>query len=225
MLPKFNNPQLLNTAFTHRSALNEKETSGTTSKKSNERFEFLGDAVLELATTRFLFAKLADEPEGVLTAYRSALVKTTTLADLARELDIGKKMFMSKGEEVTGGRDNDSLLADTTEAVIGALYLDQGFEAAEQFLAKYLFPKFEEIRAKKLYKDSKSSLQEVVQARGFSTPNYLVVAEKGPDHDKEFTTQVLVGGKIIGTGKGKSKQLAQQEAAAQALANLEQTAA
>lgn len=221
MLPKFNNPQLLNTAFTHRSALNEKETSGTASKDSNERFEFLGDAVLELATTKFLFAKLADEPEGVLTAYRSALVKTTTLAELARELDIGQKMFMSKGEEATGGRSNNSLLADTTEAVIGALYLDQGFEAVENFLAKYLFPKFEEIKAKKLYKDSKSSLQEVVQARGLPTPDYRVVAEKGPDHDKEFTAQVLVDGKTIGVGEGKSKQLAQQEAATQALAKLE----
>lgn len=217
MLPKFHNNQLLITALTHRSALNEKETSGTSATQSNERLEFLGDAVLELATTRFLFDKLASDPEGVLTAYRSALVKTSTLAELARELDLGKQMFMSKGEEATGGRANDSLLADTTEAIIGALYLDQGFAVVEDFLAKYLFVKFEEIKAKKLYKDGKSLLQEVVQARGLATPDYRVVAEKGPDHDKEFTAQVVIDGQVIGTGVGKSKQLAEQQAAGEAL--------
>lgn len=221
-LPVFNHPELLITALTHRSALNEKESSGTTAKESNERLEFLGDAVLELATTNYLFQRYPDEPEGNLTAYRSALVKTTTLAEVAKELNLGEKLFLSKGEEATGGRKNESLLADTTEAVLGALYLDQGFEAVVAFLEKYLFPKFAEIKLKKLYKDSKSALQEVVQAKGFSTPEYHVVNEKGPDHDKEFTAQVKVDGQVVGEGTGKSKQLAQQQAASEALKKYEE---
>lgn len=216
MLPKFKNKQLLITALSHRSALNEK-SSGTTAIESNERLEFLGDAVLELATTRFLYDKFPAEPEGVLTSYRSALVKTTTLAEMARDLELGQKMYMSKGEEATGGRDNESLLADITEAVIGAIYLDAGFEKAEDFLKKYLFVKFDDIQKNKLYKDAKSLLQEVVQAKGLPTPVYEVVKEVGPDHDKEFTVKVMIGELEKGKGSGKSKQLAQQEAAKEAL--------
>lgn len=216
MLPKFNDQKLLITALSHRSSLNE-SSSGTTAKESYERFEFLGDAVLELATTEFLFAEFPKDPEGILTAYRSSLVKTTTLAQVARELGLGEKMFMSKGEEATGGRENDGLLADVFEAVTGALYLDQGFEAVKEFLAEYLFPKFAEIKSKKLYRDSKSLLQEVVQAKGLPTPSYEVINEEGPDHDKTFTIEVRVNDKVVGQGVGKSKQLAQQEAASQAL--------
>jgi ribonuclease III len=216
MLPKFKNQQLLITALTHRSALNEK-SSGTTSSEHNERLEFLGDAVLELATTRFLFDKFPEEPEGRLTAFRSSLVKTETLAELAKEMNLGSEMFMSKGEEETGGRENNSLLADTTEAVIGAMYLDQGFEAVEIFLKDKLFVKFDKIKEQKLYKDAKSELQEIIQAKGFSTPVYHVVKAEGPDHDKNFTVTVSVDGKALGEGSGKSKQLAQQEAAKQAL--------
>lgn len=204
------------TALSHRSSLNEK-SSGTTASESNERLEFLGDAVLELATTCYLYNKFPHEPEGVLTAYRSSLVKTTTLAEVARDLKLGEKMYMSKGEEATGGRDNYGLLADVTEAVIGALYMDQGFEKVEEFLEKYLFPKFEEIKVKKLYRDNKSMLQEVVQSKGLPTPSYEVKKEVGPDHDKEFTIKVLVGDQVKGVGTGKSKQLAQQEAARKAL--------
>jgi ribonuclease III len=216
MLPKFKNKQLLITALSHRSSLNEK-SSGTTATESNERLEFLGDAVLELATTTFLYDKFPEEPEGILTSYRSALVKTTTLAEMARDLQLGQKMYMSKGEEATGGRDNESLLADTTEAVIGAIYLDSGFEKAEDFLKKYLFIKFDDIQKNKLYKDAKSLLQEVVQAKGLPTPVYEVVKEVGPDHDKEFTVRVMIGEAEKGKGSGKSKQLAQQEAAKEAL--------
>lgn len=216
MLPEFNNQQLLITALSHRSSLNE-VNSGTTATESYERLEFLGDAVLELVTTEFLFEQFPDEPEGVLTSYRSSLVKTTTLAQVARELKLGEKMFMSKGEEATGGRENDGLLADVFEAVIGALYLDQGFKAVKQFLAEQLFPKFAEIKSKKLYRDSKSLLQEVVQAKGLPTPVYDVIAEQGPDHDKTFTVEVKVNNQVVGKGTGKSKQLAQQEAASQAL--------
>lgn len=220
MLPTFVDPNLLITALTHRSALNEKISTST---ESNERLEFLGDAVLELATTRFLYDTFPEEPEGTLTAYRSALVKTTTLAEVAMELQLGEKLYMSKGEEVTGGRQNVSLLADTMEAVIGALYIDQGFEAVSTFLHEYLFPRFEAIKAQRLYKDAKSELQEVVQAKGYDAPDYTVINEEGPDHDKQFTVEVSVGGQSRGKGSGKSKQQAQQVAAANALERLNQT--
>jgi len=219
MFPKFKNPALLETALSHRSSLNE-AASGSTSPVSYERFEYLGDAVLEMATTEWLFEAHPDEPEGVLTAYRSALVKTTTLAQAARELKLGEKMYMSKGEEATGGRENEGLLADVFEAVIGALYLDQGYEPVKKFLEKQLFPKFAQIKKDKLYRDNKSFYQEVVQARKLPTPTYRVKDEIGPDHSKAFTVDVLVGGKVTGTGTGKSKQLAQQEAAREALEKL-----
>lgn len=209
------------TALSHRSSLNE-PTSGTKAKDSYERFEFLGDAVLELATTEFLFDKFPNEQEGILTAYRSSLVKTTTLAKVARELELGKKMYMSKGEEATGGRENDGLLADVFEAVVGAIYLDQGFEAVKKFLNDQLFPKFAEIKDKKLYRDSKSVLQEVVQAKGLPTPTYSVIEESGPDHDKTFVIEVEVDGGVVGKGTGKSKQFAQQQAAREALDKLEE---
>jgi ribonuclease III len=217
-LPEFNNEQLLNTALTHRSALNEKRSK---EEISNERLEFLGDAVLELSCTKFLYDRFPDEDEGVLTAYRSALVKTTSLADIARKLGLGEKLYMSKGEEATGGRENIGILANTMEAFIGALYLDQGMMKVDDFLNEVLFSNIDEIIEKKLYKDSKSELQEVVQALGFETPTYEVTTEEGPDHDKEFTVVVLVGEKVVGFGTGRSKQHAQQEAATKALEKFE----
>lgn len=210
----FNNPELLQRALTHRSALNEKNSSADA---SNERLEFLGDAVLELATTEFLFETFPDEPEGILTAYRSALVKTESLAEIAQQLELGEKLHMSKGEEATGGRENIGILADTMEAYLGAVYLDQGMDAVITLLKKILFPKIEEIIENKLYKDAKSYLQEVVQSLGHETPTYEVLTEVGPDHDKEFTVAVSVDGKIVGRGTGRSKQSAQQEAAREAL--------
>lgn len=216
-IPDFANQNLLITALTHRSAINE---HGSTSKESNERLEFLGDAVLELATTKFLFHQFPDVQEGLLTAYRSALVKTETLAKVARILGLGEKLYMSKGEEATGGRDNDSLLADSMEAVIGALYLDQGFAAAEKLLQEVLFIEFEQILQQKLYRDSKSHLQEMIQAKGYPTPSYEVVSEIGPDHDKTFTINVLVNNEVVATGTGSSKQRAQQAAAQAALDKL-----
>ncbi len=213
-LPEFNNKDLLTTALTHRSALNEENSS---SPVSNERLEFLGDAVLELAATKFLYQKFPQTQEGLLTAYRSALVKTETLAQVAINLGLGEKLYMSRGEEATGGRTNASLLADTMEAVIGALYLDQGFQKVEEFLGDTLFVEVDAILKNKLYKDAKSHLQEVVQAEGEEAPVYEVVSEKGPDHDKEFTVNVLVGGQVVGTGMGSSKQRAQREAAQAAL--------
>lgn len=218
MLPQFKNAQLLTTALTHRSALNE---FPDLSPESNERLEFLGDAVLELVTTEFLFDTFPQEPEGVLTAYRSALVKTTTLAVVAETLELGQKLYMSKGEEATGGRSNPALLANTMEAVIGALYIDQGYETVKTFVKTTLLWKMEEIVSKKLYKDPKSLLQEVVQSKGLPTPTYEVLGEEGPDHSKEFTIGVYIRGKLSGKGSGKSKQLAQQAAATEALLQFE----
>lgn len=213
-LPTFTNKILLETALTHRSALNEKNSSVNI---SNERLEFLGDAVLELATTRFLFDRYPEEPEGTLTAYRSALVKTETLAKIALDLGLGEQLHMSKGEEATGGRTNIGILADTIEAFLGALYLDQGLEVVVELLEKILFPNIDEIISKKLYKDAKSNLQEIVQSLGFETPTYEVITEVGPDHDKEFTVAVSVGNAVVATGSGKSKQHAQQAAARKAM--------
>lgn len=213
-IPPFKNEALLVMALTHRSALNENNGSAD---ESNERLEFLGDAVLELITTKFLFEKFPKQPEGTLTAYRSALVKTTTLAQAAIRLGLGDALFMSKGEEATGGRTNESLLADTMEAVIGALYLDQGIEIVDTFLKKELFTEIDAILENKLYKDPKSHLQEVVQSLGFDTPVYQVTTEKGPDHDKVFTVEAVVNGKSVAVGTGSSKQRAQQDAAQKAL--------
>lgn len=220
MLPEFKNKLLLETALTHRSALNEKKSD---IKVSNERMEFLGDAVLELSTTKFLFEKFPDEPEGVLTAYRSSLVKTTTLARIAVKLGLNKMLLMSKGEEATGGRTNVGILADVTEAVLGALYIDQGSKAVDGLLGKILFPEINTIIENKLYKDGKSFLQEVVQAKNLETPTYQVISEIGPDHNKEFTVTATIGNKIVGRGIGKSKQQAQQAAAIEALKKFDAT--
>src|SRR3989338_4913502 len=208
-------PPLLEQALRHRSAL---AAGGTYERfESNERLEFLGDAVLELATTNFLYQHFPKELEGVLTTYRSALVKTTTLARVARKLKIGDAIIMSRGEIESGGRDNDGLLADTFEAVIGALYLESGFAAVESFLAEHLFIELDHILQEGTHRDAKSELQEIIQAKGFSAPTYRVAEERGPDHDKEFTVAVRVAGKNVALGTGKSKQQAQQDAAEKAL--------
>lgn len=215
----FNNQSLLITALTHRSALNEQTSE---SKESNERLEFLGDAVLELITTKYLFLAHPDDQEGMLTAYRSALVKTETLAEVAKQIGLGEALFMSKGEEATGGRQNIGILADSVEALLGALYLDQGLAAAEKFLHDHLFVKLAEIKQKKLYRDGKSLLQEVAQARGLGAPNYVVISEVGPDHEKMFKVAVYVDKEKVGEGFGRSKQIAQQEAAREALEKYDQ---
>ncbi|MBP9700241.1 ribonuclease III [Candidatus Woesebacteria bacterium] len=215
MLPVFQSEDLYQTALVHRSFLNE-----TDSTESNERLEFLGDAVLELATTQFLYAAYPNANEGVMTSYRAALVKTVTLAQVAKELGLDQELKMSKGEERSGGRENPSLLADTFEAVLGALYLDQGFDVCVTFLQDALFPRFDQILKDETYKDYKTTLQELVQAQGKSTPIYVTVNETGPDHLKTFTVEVRIDGEAIGSGVGKSKQDASQEAAKLALEKL-----
>lgn len=211
-LPTFNDPKLLEEALTHRSAVNEK-----LGIVSNERLEFLGDAVLELATTMFLYQKLPQEPEGILTSFRSALVKRQMLARVAKQLGLGLQLKMSRGEEQMGGRENPALLENTFEAVVGALFRDQGFEPCYQFLANELFTHFDEIMAKNLHRDHKSQLQETVQAESKPTPTYETLEESGPDHQKTFTVAVNVGKERLGIGVGKSKQEASQMAAKDAL--------
>ncbi|OGV96404.1 ribonuclease III [Microgenomates group bacterium RBG_16_45_19] len=206
-------PTLLTEALTHRSYLNEHPRV----TRHNERLEFLGDAVLELGVSQFLYDKFPQKKEGDLTTLRAALVRTSTLAEVALNLNLGTQLRLSKGEEVTGGRTNPSLLANTLEAVIGALYLDQGYTAVVDFLSQHLFPKIDVIIDQKLFKDYKSHLQETVQAKGSASPSYTVVATSGPDHDKIFTVAVIIDGREVATGQGKSKQLAQQAAARHAL--------
>ncbi len=153
----------------------------------------------------------------MLTAYRSALVKTTTLAEVARELNLGSQLYLSYGEEAGGGRQNTSLLADTLEAVIGAIYLDQGYAATVKFITNQLITKVDDIIAQGTYKDAKSALQELIQAQGLPTPHYTIDSQTGPDHDKQYLVSVKMGQKVIGQGRGKSKQTAQQAAAQIAL--------
>jgi ribonuclease-3 len=206
--------KMLVNALTHRSWLNENGGDSTT---SNERLEFLGDAVLEVVVTEYLFQKFPIDPEGLLTAYRAALVRTETLAEVARSLGLGQLMLLSHGEEMSGGRQNESLLANSFEAVIGAIYLESGKKKVETFVRKHLFPKLVLIQKMHLEKDAKSLLQEKVQADGHQAPTYQVVSEVGPDHSKVFTVAVYINGAHLADGTGKSKQQAQQQAAKRAL--------
>jgi len=209
----FTNLALLGEAFTHRSYLNEHRTVGA----HNERLEFLGDAVLELATTNFLFHKFPSKPEGDLTAYRAALVNTYSLADTAEELGMNDMLLLSKGESKDTGRARQIILANAFEAVLGALYLDQGFESVESFLTKNLYPKIDDIIAKRAYQDAKSQFQEVAQEKRSTTPTYKTLSETGPDHDRLFTVGAFLGSEEVARGEGKSKQEAEQSAAQAAL--------
>lgn len=210
----FLDQNLLKAAFIHRSYLNEERNS----KESNERLEFLGDAVLSFITSNFLFTTYPDYPEGTLTNVRSSLVKTTSLADAAHELALGDLLFLSRGEEDSGGRTNSSLLADTFEALLGAIFLDQGIEVAKKFLETHLFPKVVDIVKNKTYIDFKSLLQEIIQSESRISPTYHVTKSEGPDHAKTFWVEARAGATILGSGSGKSKQEAESQAAAGALA-------
>lgn len=210
----FNDGELLRQAFTHRSYLNEHRGEVST---HNERLEFLGDAVLELIVTHFLYNQFPDKPEGDLTAYRAALVNAVTLSEVAGKIGMNEYLLLSKGEAKDTGRARGILLANAIEALIGAIYLDQGYEAAKQFIEKNLFPKMDEIITKKLWRDPKSTLQEKVQELEGATPHYSVVRETGPDHDKQFIVGVYMKDNLLAQGAGKSKQEAEQDAARNAL--------
>jgi ribonuclease-3 len=209
----FDDKKTLEGAFVHRSYLNESRST----RASNERLEFLGDAVLSFLTSHFLYATYPDYPEGILTNVRSSLVKTKSLSDVAQELHLGELLMLSKGEEESGGRSNPSLLADVFEALLGAVFLDQGMEKAKKLLDTFLFPKTATIVEQKSYVDYKSLLQEIVQEKSRISPTYRVVKSEGPDHSKTFWVEAVVGQKIMGKGQGKSKQEAEQAAAANAL--------
>lgn len=210
----FEDSTLLRQAFTHRSYLNEHrgEAMG-----HNERLEFLGDAVLELISTHFLYEKFPDHDEGELTAYRAALVNAVTCAEVANELNMNDYLLLSRGEAKDEGRARAVLLANAFEALVGAIYLDQGYDAAKHFIEKHLFPKIDEIVKKKLWRDAKSAFQEKAQDAEGATPRYAVIRESGPDHDKQFVVGVYVKEALVAQGNGKSKQEAEQEAARAAL--------
>ena len=210
--------ELLTEALTHRSYINELKDP---SIHHNERLEFMGDAVLELVVTEFLFNKYPEEPEGVLTSYRAALVKTESSAEESRRLGIGEHILMSKGEEQTGGRDRTYILANTFEAIIGALYLSTGYEDCVKFINENICYKIDKIAENRSDIDAKSRLQEMSQERTKITPIYELLGASGPDHDKYFDMKVNIGEFEFGRGSGKSKQEAQQKAAEQALENWE----
>lgn len=210
---EFKDIDLLITALTHRSYVNEHKKSVTS---HNERLEFLGDAVLELAVTDFLFANY-DEPEGTLTSWRAALVRTESIGEAGDKLGYEPLLRMSKGERQGSERARQQILANSFEAVIGAIYLERGYGDAEVFINKHISSKLQAILKEGSWRDPKSHLQEVSQRVDGATPQYKVLEEVGPDHDKVFTLGVYVSGKLMGKGTGHSKQVAQQKAAQAAL--------
>ena len=212
---QFHDRRLLERAMTHKSYINEAHME---KYESNERLEFLGDAVLELVTSEYLFQDETKFPEGELTRMRASIVCEPALAFCARQLDLGGYLRLGKGEEATGGRNRDSLTSDALEALIGAIYMDGGFTNAKEFIHKVVLS---DLESKKLFFDSKTILQEVVQARfRDQRVTYRLMGEEGPDHDKSFRTAVCIGDEIYGTGTGHTKKRAEQEAAYHALLKL-----
>ncbi len=207
---QFKDINLLAKAFTHRSYLNEHRNSGL---EHNERLEFLGDAVLELVVTDFLYVTYPKKPEGEMTALRSALVNAQTLSEVALEMGLNEYLLLSKGEAKDTGRARQYILANTIEALIGALYLDQGYESAQKFIHKHVHSLIDDVIDQKKFIDSKSKFQELAQEHSGATPRYELLKEFGPDHDKIFTVGVFLGDTHIATGEGKSKQEAETQAA------------
>lgn len=210
----FDNIQLLVTAFTHRSYINEHKKSAS---EHNERLEFLGDAVLELVVTEYLYGNFS-EPEGILTNWRSSLVRTESISAAANKFGFEPLLRLSRGEKHGTDRARAQILANSYEAVVGALYLDKGYGAAKAFITKSILVTFKEILKTGSWLDPKSSLQEVAQNKEGATPVYKVLSEEGPDHEKIFTVGVFVNGQMKGSGTGPSKQAGQQKAAEAALA-------
>lgn len=212
---KFKDQNIIHTALTHRSYLNE---HSNWPYDQNERLEFLGDAVLELSVTDYLYRNFAN-PEGELTNWRAALVRGTNLKDIADEIKLGRFLYLSRGEEISGGRERELILANAVEALIGAIYLDQGYEVTDQFINKYITSRLSRIINDKKFLDAKSKLQELSQDKLNLTPTYELVSESGPDHAKQFVMAVKIGDNEYGQGNGSSKQEAEQNAASQALEN------
>ena len=205
---EFSNIDLLVVALTHRSYVNEHKAA----HEHNERLEYLGDAVLELVSSDFLYRNF-DYPEGVMTALRAALVRTESIGEAGKELGYEPLVRLSKGEKQGSERAHDVILADCFEAVIGAIYLDQGYDAAKEFISKHILSKIDTILEEESWRDPKSYVQELAQKIDGMTPVYRTLKEEGPDHDKKFTVGIYVGDSLKGTGVGHSKQEAQTEAA------------
>jgi ribonuclease-3 len=216
----FSDFSLLERALTHSSFLNENPQSVL---EDNERLEFLGDAVLDFIVGAYLYNRYPEMMEGELTSLRAALVRSSTLADFSRQLEIGRYMRLGFGEEENGGRERTPLLCAAFEAVIGAIYLDKGLAEVQQLVEPLIAPKLADIREKSLHKDAKSEFQVWSQAKYNITPHYEVIGESGPDHAKTFTVRVMVGEENWGTGSGTSKQGAAQAAAREALEQIEET--
>ncbi len=214
---QFSNPAYIVTALKHRSYLN---LTNEPRIFSNERLEFLGDAIIDLVVTHFLYENFPGETEGHLSKVKSILVSKPVMADIAVEMKLGELVLMNRGEEKTGGRKRKSILADAFEAIVGAIYLDGGLDEARDFINKYLLSDFKKIIHKGLYRNYKSILLEFAQSQGNGLPQYRVVKELGPDHSKEFIIEVWLGKEKLGDGQGKSKKLAEQEAAKEAVKKL-----
>jgi ribonuclease-3 len=210
----FNDPALIIEAFTHRSFVNENRSGGA---RHNERLEFLGDAVLELIVTDYLYHKYPHANEGELTSFRAALVNTDSLSNTARHLGMNDLLRLSKGESRDLGRARHYILANVFESVVGALFLDKGIEAARDFIVRFLLPQTDDIVVKGLWRDAKSTFQEKAQEYESVTPTYKVLEESGPDHDKKFTIGVYLNDELIAEGEGHAKQEAEQDAAHLAL--------
>ena len=211
---EFKDRSLIDLAFVHKSYINEHRDS---KKEHNERMEFLGDAVLELVVTEYLYKNFPTKGEGVLTNWRSALVKGNHLAEIATELDLGIYLYLSRGEERTGGRKKNYILANTLEALIGAIYLDKGYELANKFINEQILNKLGSILELGLHIDSKSRFQEICQEEIGVTPEYKLITSEGPDHNKSFIMGVYIKDELVGQGSGSSKQKAEQEAATSGL--------
>lgn len=213
---EFKNKELLKQAFIHRSYLNENPGEKL---DHNERLEFLGDAVLELSVTDYLYKAFPEKPEGELTALRAALVNTNSISDCAQELGMNEFLYLSKGEEKSTGKSRQYILANAFEALIGSIYEDGGYESADDFIAKHLIPKIDTIIKDRLWQDSKSRFQEIAQERESITPSYTVLDEAGPDHEKTFKVGLYLGEQLISEGEGRSKQEAEQNAAQNGLSS------
>lgn len=211
---QFQNPALLEQALTHSSFANEQKIN---KKKHNERIEFLGDAVLELVVSEYLFRNEPNKNEGQMTKIRSSLVCEFTLSQCAEDIRLGEFLLLSKGEEMTGGRNRSSILCDAFESVIGAVYLDGGFSKAKAFIEEFLL---NDVEDKTLFYDAKTILQELIQGSGKTGLVYQLLEEKGPDHNKEFIVQALIENEILGEGIGRTKKAAEQKAAYHAILKL-----
>ncbi len=213
---EFRDESLLKQALTHSSYANEHHMPKLS---DNERLEFLGDAVLEIVSSEFLYLNYTDLNEGKLSRLRASIVCEPTLAYICKEINLGDFVYLSKGEDMTGGRNRKSILSDAFEATIGAMFLDGGMEPASAYIHRFVL---NDIEHKQLFYDSKTSLQEVVQARYKEPLTYNLISEKGPDHAKDFTVEAVVGDKVLGQGKGRTKKAAEQEAAYEGLVRLHQ---